>query len=268
MKLIELEERKQIQMQILDAVDKFCLSHDIRYSLACGSLIGAVRHGGFIPWDDDIDIHMLREDYVKFEKEFPEILDRKYKLMSLHRNANWPNLFAKVYDDRTIVKEKIIKCEPLGINIDIFPVDEVPDEEHTWQEFNKKRWNDLEKTRHYFRAITMHRPIWENIAIALLRFRYIGFNPHAFGIEREKYAMQYNGKGFQRVYITSYGQIGKPFPKKLFNELIDIPFEDRHYKAFKDYDTYLSAIFGDYMTPPPPEKRISFHTYDTYWKES
>lgn len=100
-----------------------------------------------------------------------------------------------------------------------------------------------------------------------MKIRFIGFNPHTFALKREAFVKKNNGKGYKRLYITSYGQIGKPFRKDIFNNLMDIPFEDRTYKCFQNYDEYLTKIFGDYMTPPPPEKRVSFHTYDTYWKD-
>ena len=71
MRQIDLEEKKKIQLEILDSIHSFCLHNDIKYSLGYGSLLGAVRHGGFIPWDDDIDIIMLRDDYTRFESLFP-----------------------------------------------------------------------------------------------------------------------------------------------------------------------------------------------------
>lgn len=267
MRLIGLEERKQIQMEILDAVDRFCSLNNIRYSLGCGSLIGAVRHGGYIPWDDDIDIHMLRDDYTKFEQEFPEVFEGKYKFISLHRDSKWGNLFGKVYDDRTIVQEKILNALPIGINIDIFPLDEVPDDENEWNTFNAKRWKDFETTRHSQRKMSSHRSFLQNLFIFISKLPFIFFDQHNFALKRERFVIQNNNRGYKRLYLTSYGQIGHPFPKTVFDELVDMPFEDRHYKCFKDYDIYLTSIFGDYMTLPPIEKRISFHTYDTYWKD-
>lgn len=268
MKLIELEERKELQMQILDAIDKFCLQHSIRYSLACGTMLGAVRHGGYIPWDDDIDIYMLREDYNRFEKLFPEVYEGHLELWSLTRTKHWDNIFSKISDNRTVIIEKILTNNGIGINIDIFPIDDVPDNEEDWVSFNKKRRSDCEKSRQYNRKISKERPLWQNILIPFLKLRYLFFNPRKFAEYRNCMVQQYNGKGYKRAFETTSGMFVKePFPKSLFNELIDIPFENRRYKCFKDYDRYLTDTFGDYMTPPPPEKRKSLHTYDTYWKD-
>ena len=106
MRKIELEEKKVLQIDILSAVDSFCKKNDIKYSLGYGTLLGAVRHGGYIPWDDDIDIIMLRDDFEKFEKLFPEKLDEKYVFNTLSREKRWHNSFGKVSDSRTLVVER------------------------------------------------------------------------------------------------------------------------------------------------------------------
>lgn len=267
MKLIELEERKEIQMQILDAVDHFCTVNNIPYSLSCGTMLGAIRHGGYIPWDDDIDIYMLRKDYDKFESLFPNIYQEKYQLASLTRLESWCNVYSKVWDNRTLIVEKILEQSEVGINIDIFPIDDVPDNDVEWIRFNKRRRKDFEITRKSALCVSKNRPIWQNLVIPLIRLRYIFLDRKKFGLYRNKMVQQFNGKGYNRVFETSSGmRVKKPFPKKLFNDLIYIPFENRKYQCFKNYDEYLTDTFGDYMTPPPIEKRISFHTYDTYWK--
>lgn len=268
MKLIELEERKQIQMDILEAVDRFCAEHDIKYSLACGTLLGAVRHGGYIPWDDDIDIYMLRDDYAKFENEFPELWEGKYELVSLSRSPEWNNLFSKICDVRTLVVERILAQENLGINIDIFPIDDVPENNEEWLAFNKKRRKDFEVTRRAAMCVSPNRPFWQNILIRLMKLRFLFFNPRKFSLYRNDMIQQFNGKGYNKVFECSSGmRVKAPFPKQLFDSIVKIPFEDRNFCCFENYDEYLTDTFGDYMQLPPVEKRISFHTYDTYWKE-
>lgn len=267
MRLIELEERKQIQMQILDVVDEFCGEHNIKYSLSCGTLLGAIRHGGYIPWDDDIDIYMLREDYNRFEQEFPETYNGYLKLASLKRREDWTSMISKVYDDRTILKEHIIKCAPIGINIDIFPIDKVPEDKGEWLAFNKKRLSMLEFDRGSNRQISSKRPLWQNLAICLLKLRYIGYNRRAYIEKLEMYIQQFNSTDSSLVFETSSGaRVKNPFPLRLFDSITEISFEDRKYKGFNDYHEYLTETFGDYMTPPPLDKRNSVHTYDSYWK--
>lgn len=268
MKQIELEERKQIQMDILESVERFCVEHHIKYSIACGTLLGAIRHGGYIPWDDDIDIYMLREDYNKFENEFPRLWEDKYELVSLNREPLWNNMFSKVCDTRTIVVERILAQEGIGINIDIFPIDDIPDNDEEWAKFNKQRRKDFELTRRAAMCVSPNRPWWENILIRLLKLRFIFFNPREFGFYRNEMIQQHNGKGYKRVFETSSGmRVKNPFPKELFDSIVKIPFEDRNFYAFQNHKEYLTCTFGDYMQLPPVEKRRSFHTYDTYWKE-
>lgn len=268
MRLIELNERKKLQMDILSALDKFCSDNDIKYSLSCGTMLGAVRHGGYIPWDDDIDIYMLREDYIKFESKFPDTYENHYKLASLDRRRDWVSILSKVYDTRTKVVEHLIDAPPIGLNIDIFVIDDVPDNEELWLEFNTMRRKRFEYDRKSNRSFSLHRPLWHNFALLFLKLPYLFYNRRKYVEDTNKFIQKYNGMGYGRVFETSSGmRVKKPFPKYLFDDLIYIPFEDRKYKAFKDYDEYLSDTFGDYMVLPPIDKRVSAHTYDVYWND-
>ena len=128
MKTINTEELKKIQVEILDYVDKFCEERNIKYSLYAGTLIGAVRHKGFIPWDDDIDIMMLRSDYERFLKELHEEKDSRYKILDFRYDHSYHYAFAKVIDSKTQLREEVIDpYDGLGIYIDIFPIDVLPD---------------------------------------------------------------------------------------------------------------------------------------------
>lgn len=123
-KEITMEELRAIQLDILDKIHAFCTEHGIRYSLGGGTLLGAVRHKGYIPWDDDIDIMLPRPDYERFLKEF----DGKYAELNLQHYGNDNTCcipFAKVYDNRTVLIEKLQKS---GIYIDVFPIDGLPEE--------------------------------------------------------------------------------------------------------------------------------------------
>ena len=121
---VTLAELRKIQLAILDKVHEFCMERGLRYSLGGGTLLGAVRHKGYIPWDDDIDIMMPRPDYDRFLQEFDGAYPH-YGVLWYKNDENclWP--YAKVYDNRTVLEEHFIKT---GINIDVFPVDGLPDE--------------------------------------------------------------------------------------------------------------------------------------------
>ena len=264
---IEIEELKKIQMDILQAVDRFCYENDIRYSIACGTLLGAVRHGGYIPWDDDIDIYMLRADFEKFERMFPECLDNCYKFGSLGRDKYWCLPFGKVYDVRTFVKEKRTRSNTPGVNIDVFPIDEVPKNYEEWKKFNEIRKSYIRDLRHSQMSFSKMNSIVKNIGVFVYSIKFLFSSPRKLAEKCDRFAQKYNGKGYDDVFETSMGlSVKKAFPKALFDEIEEIKFEDRKFKAFKKYDTYLCATFGDYMKLPPKEKRVSEHTMDAYWR--
>lgn len=269
MREISLEELKSIQMDILEAVDGFCSEHGIRYSMSCGTMLGAIRHGGYIPWDDDIDIYMLREDYNKFEQCFPENYEGHYSLASLNRMESWVSPFSKVYDNRTETKELRSQSSGIGVNIDIFPIDEVPDDEEEWLSYNKERRAKILDLRHSGMVFSKMNSLIKNCAVLFYRAKFMLVSRKELGRRCERFAQIHNGKGYGRVFETTLGMSVKhPFAKVLFNELEYIPFEDRKFKGFKDHHEFLSCVFGEnYMTPPPMEKRVSEHTMTAYWKE-
>ena len=124
-KTINVEELKQVQLDILKFVDEYCKKNNLKYYLAYGTLLGAVRHKGYIPWDDDIDLLMFREDYEKFVTSFK---DERYKVFATEVNAKYPYPFAKVGDTTTYFEEEIKDVMDTGVNIDIFPLDYLPED--------------------------------------------------------------------------------------------------------------------------------------------
>ena len=127
--ITELEELHQIETDILTAIDEICRKENIRYYLAGGTLLGAVRHKGFIPWDDDIDIAMPRDDYERFLKVMRKGAHPYYKILALEYKEDYPYTFAKVVDTRTRLQEEIGKDLPeMGVFIDIFPLDGMGDD--------------------------------------------------------------------------------------------------------------------------------------------
>lgn len=267
MRRIELKELKTIQLDILTAIDEFCSSNDIKYSIACGTMLGAVRHGGYIPWDDDIDIYMLREDYNRFETLFPQTLNKYLCLASIKRLSNWTLPFAKVYDNRTLIIEKRSKQSYIGVNIDIFPIDDVPEDEREWNEYNTIRRKKILDLRHKKLRFSLLNSFAKNLGVIAYSLKFLFTSSRSLAVECNQLAQKFNNKGFDRVFENSLGMsVKQPFSKNLFDDIIDIQFEGRYFKGFKNYDEYLTCVFGNYMVLPPSEKRISEHTIDAYWK--
>lgn len=267
MKKIGNSEQRALQIGMLSVVDKFCSQHDIRYSMACGTLLGAIRHGGYIPWDDDIDIYMLREDFNKFEMLFPKCYEGHIELGTLKRNKEWCLPFGKVYDNRTFVVEKRSKAKTPGVNIDIFPIDEVPDDDIEWIQYNRKRESYILDLRHSLLAASKINSVIKNCGALLYAIRFLLTSSRNLAEKCDRYAQIHNGKGYERVFETTLGMsVKSPFKKSLFDELIGIKFEGSEFKGFQGYDEYLTCAYGDYMTLPPLNKRYSEHTIDAFWK--
>lgn len=266
MKEIKLEELKVLQMDILSAVHNFCIKHGIKYSLACGTMLGAARHHGYIPWDDDIDIYLLREDYDKLMLTFPECLDGKYRFVTLERNKKWNRAYGKIYDSRTIFKEQADSPLNLGVNIDVFPIDKVPE--------NKSEWNLYNKIRRFFQRIysikvisfRKERNLIKNIFLLFAKVLLFPFSSRDISLFLQKIALRYNTTPSKLVFETVQGLYQKnPFPLILFDELSLYKFEDRQYYGFFDADSYLTNGYGNWRQLPPKHKQVSHHVFKAYW---
>lgn len=264
MRQLTRNELKEVQMNILDALVRFCIDNGLRVSISSGTLIGAVRHKGYIPWDDDIDVYMLREDYVKLEELLPHILDNTYKLESIYRNDNWHLSFAKLCDIRTISEPKGRKTSQYGAFIDIFPVDAVPDNHREFRSYMRK----LGFIKFLFNNTRTTTPemSWIKKIMVILHNRIISFIPNkSLVLTREKLNQKYNGMGYSSVYANSYGPLQPhPFPRSFFDNIVDWDFEDRKVPGFKDAEEFLTLQYGDFMKLPPEEKRIG-HFETIYW---
>lgn len=266
MRKIELAELKIIQMDILEVIDRFCEENHIRYSLACGSFLGAVRHKGYIPWDDDIDIYILREDYERFVRIFPNEL-RHVKVASLERDANWDRAYAQAYDCRTIMDEHAIHSIKVGVYIDVYPIDSVPDSDAEWLRYNKLRRLLIRTYELKYIPIRWNRAILKNLVLILGKLLTLPFSSRRLAMFVCKYAQKHNGKGYSRCFECVQGMLQKrPFMSSLMTDFTRTQFEDRQFQIMKNYDAYLSNAYGDYMNLPPKEKQVSHHLFEAYWK--
>lgn len=267
-KITSLDEIKRIELGILDYVSEFCEKHQLKYFLAYGTLLGAVRHKGFIPWDDDVDICMPREDYKKFCELWGNENNR-YQLFECEKNKEYMYPFAKVTDSHTLIKERNINesCD-LGIYIDVFPYDSLEGGKENNQKFLKS-CECLEKMR-CFSMMPMHEFGHVNPFINFTRMimwcglKIIGCRRFARILNKK--AQKYSEKEGDWVGCLVTQESDREIaPAKWYEEEILLEFEDRKYKAPKHYDEILTTCYGDYMELPPEEQRVLKHGFQA-WK--
>ena len=257
-KIEDIHELRQIQIGILDEVHRFCESHNLRYFLSSGTLIGAVRHKGYIPWDDDIDIYMPRKDYEKFLATYHDQTGR-FKSINPYQESNYYYTFAKVVDLRTKMIETETEGYEIGVYMDIFPVDYVTDD---MQE--RKRVFKLKKLLYKIRRckISNANPLRSRLAY----WCYKSLPVSAHYVFRLIQRLIVLGKPTRTVCnMTEAGpKIKGCFPAEDIASSVDIEFEGKLYKTMVGYKDYLERTYGDYMTLPPVEQRVT-HQFEAYW---
>lgn len=260
-KQISILEMRSIQLAMLKSIHQFCVANSIRYSLSGGSLIGAVRHQGFIPWDDDIDLMMPRPDYERFVAIYNE---EHYKVQSYKNDDTYWYPFCKVYDDRTVLIESHIRS---GIYIDIFPIDGMADEEIT-KKMIDRRVTLVFKNIYYTSKVYQFQkgnPLFLRLKYILKKMLVPNRAKSIAELEVMCMEHPFETSEYAGVLVGGYG-IKERMPKTVFTKYVEMPFESLSCCCISDYDTYLSHLYGDYMTLPPVEKRVTHHRYNAYWK--
>lgn len=266
MKLIDVseEQRSEIQkaeLRILDELDRICKKHDIKYMVAYGSLLGAIRHQGFIPWDDDVDLCMLREDFLRFREVCKTELSSDFFYQTNDTDPEYYYLFDKIRLNGTIFRESFASKYNIhhGIYIDIFPIDYIPE--------NKlKRYIQYCKF-HFYRTGVMAKYLMlgarsgkKKLICALLRIPYVVFPMKYLYRKAQETAMQYDDHSHKMAtnFNSPYHK-KDTFDAKLYKELEVHQFEDRVTWIPKRYDEFLRTLYDDYMQFPPESERNTRH---------
>ncbi len=268
MKEIFIDELKSLELEILQTVHDFCIKNNINYSICGGTLIGALRHKGFIPWDDDIDIIMTRSDYEKFKTLFNEQKDSPLKFIDCFNNRQFFQPFGKVVNTKTKLIETYARpIDDMGVYIDVFPVDGIPAGDKNREKF----WRKITKIKNlntviYEKSIDGENPIKHFIRILLFyMFRPFPANIIAKKISRFAQKVDFNASDTVASSIFGYGR-DEETVKSAYNSYVDVEFEGRKFKAMSGYETFLRNIYGDYMQLPPEEKRVLKHDFKAYWR--
>lgn len=272
-KEIDLRQLKKIEYRLLREFHAICEKENLRYSLGGGTLLGAVRHKGFIPWDDDIDLMMPRPDYDKF---IAYCLDNEapFGLKSFETDKNYVDLSAKIFDKTTVLVDNDVLDDDkkIGVNIDIFPVDGLGDAyKKAKRKFRstafKRNLLIAAQWKKFYRSKT-HAWYYEPFRFAFyVLSRFVNKSKLFDKIQKKYKKIDFNSVSYAAAVGGSYRE-KEVLPQNVFTEYTDLPFEDGSFKAVAQYDKYLSSIYGDYMTLPPEGKRVSHHTFKAYYLNS
>ena len=263
-KKLDIDEIKEVELGVMDYIHNICKEKGINYSLAYGSLLGAVRHRGFIPWDDDLDIALKRDEYDKLYQAILEDNNSIYKIVSWENDSRYPYPFYRVYDSRTVYENNYIQNDiELGICVDVFPFDD-------YKDVNK----EITKLDMYRRlsVYTLYGIRNKEAGIKNI-VRYLMLV--VFRLTRVK---TWNKKlndcskapvdGEYIDYLMESKKYSTKLDAKALDEVVECKFEDRVYNIPKDYDHILTTIYGsDYMEIPSLEKRIQHDDFVAYIKK-
>lgn len=263
-KKLDIDEIKEVELGVMDYIHNICREKGINYSLAYGSLLGAVRHRGFIPWDDDLDIALKRGQYDQLYQAILEDNNSIYKVVSWENDSRYPYPFYRVYDSRTVYENNYIQNDiELGICVDVFPFD-------AYKDVNK----EITKLDMYRRlsVYTLYGIRNKEAGIKNI-IRYLMLV--VFRLTRVK---TWNKKlndcskapvgGEYIDYLMESKKYSTKIDAKALDEVVECKFEDRVYNIPKDYDHILTTIYGlDYMEIPPLEKRIQHDDFVAYIKK-
>ena len=254
---------RQVQLEIAREIRRVCEENDISYFLAHGTLLGAVRHGGFIPWDDDMDMGMLRQDYEKFCRIAPEKLKPEFCLQTWYTEPNYALPFGKVMKRNTVYLEnkKTRRLQDNGIYVDIFPYDYAPEDPA-----EQKKLTDTLLSIYRMKLMKSgYRPWMEEDRIVWKkRIVYLYYQVKSLFVGQKELARDYDTLAVaihNSNMVCEQSALPHPdyYERRCVEELADYSFEGEIFKGPKDYHKYLTDLYGDYMILPPEDQRENRH---------
>ncbi len=261
--ITNLNEIKKIELGVLLEIHKFCSENNLQYFLACGTLIGAVRHGGFIPWDDDIDIMMKRDDYEFFIHHFG---NETYGVNSCTTNKKFYWSYAKAFDKRTLKIENNLSYKlKQGVDVDIFVLNDCND-----VDFAKRKEKKRKKIQFWWSLSIRNYSKNKSFKSFVTNVLHFFLKPYAnhFAKRMNALTMKDIKSTSQCKQYQSFSLVGNRiylYKKEWFSKQILHKFEEYEFYIPLGYDYILREEFGDYMKLPPIEQRVTHHSNKVYW---
>lgn len=268
-----LRKLQLCEQMILNDIDRVCRENGLQYFLVGGTLLGAVRHGGFIPWDDDLDIAMFREDYERFQDIFAEAMGEKYFLQNCRTDPSYPRVIAKVRLKGTVMQERSTEEIDMdrGIYVDIFPIDRI-----------KKPYGYGIRVRGaVVRLCFAYKTLLagSNNGHRMRLKRMLRFIPRIIPNKWIEALLHYvctkdnkrQDSAYVTIFLSGYTYKKQTLAADVYGSGMQIKFEGKYYSAPERPEAFLNNLYGNYMQLPPVEKRvahkltkISFGPYDDY----
>ena len=261
--------QKEIQavcMDMLRLVDRICKAEGIPYFLSGGTLLGAVRHQGFIPWDDDIDLMMPRPEFERFLKVAPKYMNERYALVHCTLPGDYAMPWIRIWDQHTLLVPSHTQKVFTGcLFLDVFPIDALPDSETLSKLFFKRiRAHDI------LLKCARRKALWSDERLQWMKKLLMAVTsvraPRKWACDLDRAAKR---RRFDRaryagvVTVTHYGSRER-MPVEVFRGSVPVTFEGEQFPAPIGYDTYLRGLYGDYMQLPPEDQRYSRHNMEAY----
>lgn len=262
-----LDKLHHVQVEILRDFSAVCEKYQLKYFAVYGTAIGAVRHGGFIPWDDDVDVAMLREDYEKFLQIFPKEMKEHYQLMTPELDENYTCTVTHLQRKHTKFISEVTENLPYEqcIDLDIFPLDEVAEEERARKKQGRMAvfWGRMLFLRGSGKPVIRVEGLTGNLMAAVCGcvhgvLKLFHISPRSLYRRFVRTATRYNGCGGE--YVTSFeynGCLKDKIKKEDLFPFVKVPFEEIEVYLPANNDEFLTKVYGDYMKLPPEKDRVN-----------
>lgn len=257
-----LQEVQRIEFEMMLYLKQIAEKNDIKLMLGGGTLLGAIRHKGFIPWDDDVDLMLMREDYEKLIECIEQDNNSRYKVLTVYNSPSYPHPFAKVVDTKTYIAQKReLEIKGLGVTTDLFPIDAVPRSKFMVEKlfsFVTKKTDEIISLRDLnYRKVSGGLEYWLLTLRVKMKAILIDRIARAFSL------------GNARYVASTMGRYGKKeiMKKESMTECVKVMFEGEEFLAPIGYKVYLTKHYGkDYMKMPPKSTQRAQHQMNVYWK--